>query len=291
MSFSALKKRKNTLESLKSKAQSSNSQGSYEDDRIWQLERDKADNGFAIIRFLDVSKADQDHYGEDEEVAPWAHYYTHGFKNDQGRWFFDNCLTSIGQNCPVCESNGELWNSGVDANKEIARNRKRKEHYVANIYVVKDSANPQNEGKVFLYKFGPSIFQMISDAMSPEFEDEVGFNPFDFWSGANFKLKARKSDGYIKYDKSSFDDVGPLFEDDDDIEKVWEKSYALHELIAKDKFKGYDELKSKLTKIIGGRPDTVDVPPVHEPVHEPEVADSTDDDDDSLDYFRSKLED
>ena len=292
MSFSALKKRKNNLESLKNKMQSnSGGQQSYDDDRYWTLERDKAGNGYAVIRFLDVSKADQEKAG-DSEVAPWAHYYTHAFKNEQGRWFFDNCLTSIGSNCPVCEANSELWNSGVDANKEVARQRKRKEHYVTNIYVVKDSANPQNEGKVFLYKFGPSIFDKIKDAMTPEFEDEVGFNPFDFWEGANFKLKARMSDGYVKYDKSEFDSQGPLLDDDSEMESVWSKSYALHEITDPSNFRSYDELKSKLNKIIGAtQPKIVESAPVAEVNSVPFSSDDDDDDDDSLEYFRSKLAD
>ena len=188
--FKSMRKRnKDALEKLRAKAQEKDK--NYNDDRYWYCERDKAGNGFAIIRFLDVSKADVEAATDDTDLVPWVHYYTHGFKNDQGRWFFDNCLTSIGQECPVCEANGELWSSGIDSNKDIARQRKRKEHYVSNIYIVKDTSNPENEGKVFLFRYGPKIFQKISGAMNPEFEDEVGFNPFDYYEGANFKFKTR----------------------------------------------------------------------------------------------------
>lgn len=311
--FGALRKRKNGLDALKAKAQEAQGKGgNYSDDRFWTLTRDKANNGFAIIRFLDVSKADQEHYGDDADIAPWAHYYTHGFKNEQGRWFMTNCRTSIGEECPVCQANSILWNTGDKKKQEIVRKRKRKEHYVANIYVVKDSAAPENEGKVFLYRFGKSIFEKITDAMSPQFEDEVGFVPFDFWEGANFKLKAREVDDYIKYDKSEFESPEPLA-DDDEMEEIWEKCYPLHEIVATDKFEEFDVIKAKFERVVGGGTaasavaDTddddddndTDVPEKPKrkmkakkdkvPEAEPEVDDS-DDDDDDLDYFRSKLD-
>lgn len=304
MSFSALKKRKNNLDALKEKAKQSSgkSGGSYNDDRYWNLERDKAGNGYAIIRFLDVSKADQEHYGDDADIVPWAHYYTHQFKNEQGRWFVANCLTSLGDECPVCQANSVLWNTGTDADKDTVRQRKRKEHYVANIYVVKDSANPDNEGKVFLFRFGPMIFEKITDAMSPEFEDEVGFVPFDFWEGANFKLKARKQDGYVKYDKSEFDNPGPLFDDDDKLEEIWEQAYALHEIVDRKNFEDYDKLKAKLERVIGTEAeDTAPDRPARraqaaaaakadEIPDEPDSIVESDDDDEELAYFRSKLD-
>jgi len=319
MSFSALRKRKNNLDKLKEAATASAGKGSYQDDRFWTLTRDKANNGFAIIRFLDVGKADQEHYGDDAEATPWVHYYTHGFKNAQGRWFSTNCLTSIGEECPVCQANSVLWNTGDKKNQQTVRDRKRKEHYVANIYVVKDSKNPECEGKVFLYRFGPSIFAKIKDAMSPEFEDEVGFIPFDFWEGANFKLKAREQDNYVKYDKSEFEAPGPLFEDDEEMEAVWEKCYPLHEFVSKDKFEDFETIKTKFERVVGGATavevdadddtdldDDVDLDD-DIPEEKPKAKRTTkkkatakkkvveevedDDDDDALDYFRSKLDD
>lgn len=302
MSFSALKKRKNSLDALKEKAKAGESK-SFKDDRYWYLTRDKADNGFAIIRFLDVSPADQEH-ADGEEVAPWVHYYTHQFKNKQGRWYYENCLTSIGKECPACEANSELWAEDTKESKVIVRQRKRKEHYVANIRVIKDSQNPDAEGKNFLFRFGPKIFEKISDAMDPEFEDEVGFNPFDFWEGANFKLKARKGDGdFITYDKSEFDSISPLADTDKEMEAIWKASYALHEIVAEENFKDYDVLKEKFAKITGTKSapvesakerkrreldlETEDKKPEHTPEDKP---DPEADDEEDLDYFRSKLD-
>lgn len=289
--FSSLrKKNKSNLEVLKAKTQTKES---YDDDRYWQCQRDKADNGFAIIRFLDVSKADLEHFGDSDDAVPWSHYYTHGFKNQQGRWFFDNCPTTLGDTCPVCESNSELWNSGIESDKKIVRERKRKEHYVANIYIVKDTATPENEGKVFLYKFGTKIFEKIKAAMTPEFEDEVGFNPFDFWEGANFKLKVRRVDGYINYDRSEFDSCGPLMEDDDAMEQIWSDAYPLHGIASKDKFTSYAEMKKKLDSIIGvATKAPAEATEQFEDVPEFPVSSESeaDDDGDDLDYFRSKLD-
>lgn len=306
MSFSALRKRKNRLETLKEKANAGNRK-TYSDDRFWNLERDKAGNGFAIIRFLDVSKADREKFGDSDEVLPWAHYYTHMFKNAQGRWFSAKCRTSLGEECPVCQSNSELWDTGLKANQQTVRNRKRKEHYVSNIYVVRDSNNPENEGKTFLFRYGPFIFGMINDAMNPEFEDEIGFDPFDYWEGANFKLKARISDDYVKYDKSEFEAPAPLFDNDEEMEEVWSKSYSLYEFIDPEKYEDYDTVKKNLEKVIGS--DSVPSNDVDESVQEDdeeeekpkrtrtrkpkkveEPVDEDDDDEDAIDYFRSKLE-
>ena len=292
--FKSMRKRnKDSLDKLRAKVQEKDK--SYNDDRFWFCERDKAGNGFAIIRFLDVSKADIEVANDDSDLVPWVHYYTHGFKNDQGRWFFDNCLTSLGQDCPVCEANGELWNSGIDSNKDIARQRKRKEHYVSNIYIVKDTANPENEGKVFLFRYGPKIFQKISGAMNPEFEDEIGFNPFDYYEGANFKFKIRVVDDYVNYDKSEFEPQSPLFETEEEMEEVWAQSYALQEIVSKDKFTSYDEMKSKFNKIVGSKTNDV-AKTVEETMSTPEYDPDDDipmnqDDDDDMDYFRSKLDD
>ena len=218
MSFANLKKQSG-LGSLTSKlvkeVEKMNNTGGGGDDRLWKPEVDKTGNGFAVIRFLPAP---------DEEELPWAKMYTHAFQSTGG-WYIENSLTTIGQKDPVSEHNSQLWNSGVESDKEIARKQKRKLSYYANIYVVQDKSNPQNEGKVFLYKFGKKIFDKIMEAMQPEFEDETPINPFDFWEGANFKLKIVRKDGYWNYDKSEFDRVSPLLDDDDALEALWKKQY------------------------------------------------------------------
>lgn len=242
-SFSALKRqRTSSLERLTKEINklANKEQGSKEDDRYWQPEVDKAGNGYAIIRFLPAPV---------NEELPWVRIWNHGFQGPGG-WYIENSLTTLNQPDPVAEANSKLWNSGNDKDKEIARARKRRLTYIANIYVVKDPAHPENEGKVFLYKFGKKIFDKINEKMNPEFEDESPMNPFDLWAGANFKLKIRKVEGYRNYDKSEFEESAPLLEDDDDMEAIWKSEHSLAELIAPDKFKSYDELKKRLEKVL-----------------------------------------
>jgi hypothetical protein len=176
--------------------------------------------------------------------------YSHAFQGPGG-WYIENSLTTVGQKDPVSEYNRELWNSGSEANKETVRKQKRKLSYYSNIYVVKDPANPANEGRVFLFKYGKKIFDKVMEAMQPEFEDETPINPFDFWQGANFKLKLVKKDGYWNYDKSEFDRVAPLLDDDDALEALWKKQYSLTAITAPDQFKSYEDLDKRLKYVLG----------------------------------------
>ena len=219
-----------------------NAGGSNGDDGYWKLECDKAQNGYAVIRFLPAP---------DGEDMPFVKMYSHAFQS-KGGWYIENSLTTVGQKDPVSEYNSELWNNGTDAGKDQARKQKRKLTYIANIMVVKDPANPQNEGGVFLYKFGKKIFDKIMSAMQPEFEDEEAINPFDFWEGASFKLKAKNVAGYRNYDSSEFAKVEPLLGGDDDaLEALWAKERSLAELVAADQFKDYEVLKKRLNQVLG----------------------------------------
>ena len=261
----------------------------YQDDRFWKPELDKTGNGYAVIRFLPAVQ------GED---LPWQRVWSHAFQGPGG-WYIENSLTTLNQKDPVSEENTRLWNTGVDSDKEIARKRKRKLSYYSNIFIVSDPKHPENEGKVFLFKFGKKIFDKITEAMQPAFEDEKPINPFDFWKGANFKLKIRKVDGYWNYDKSEFEGVSQLKESDDDIKAIWEKQYPLKPFVDPSNFKTYDELKEKLNRVITGTQSTttvdeVDLPPQQSTssVEMPKVNESkpASDDDDTLSYF-SKLAD
>jgi len=266
---------------------------SYKDDRFWSPERDKSGNGYAVIRFLPPSE------GED---LPWARMFSHGFQG-KGGWFIENCPTTLGLPCPVCEGNNELWNSGVEADKEIARNRKRKLSYISNIYVVSDPANKQNEGKVFLYKYGKKIFDKISEKMKPQFEDESPMNPFDYWAGANFKLKIRTVQGYVNYDKSEFDTPEPfLGGNDKDLEKIWNMQYSLREFTNPNQFKGYEDLSAKLKQVLSGSVGGGKISIVTEESEnsfektfsskpKKETFDAADEDDDAMSYFEKLVED
>ena len=247
MSFSDLKKLSKlgnlTAKLVKEVEKMNNNGSSSGDDRLWKLECDKSGNGYAVIRFLPAPE------GED---LPFVKLYSHAFQGPGG-WYIENSLTTLGQKDPVSEYNTMLWNNGTDAGKEAARKQKRKLTYVANIYVVKDPANPENEGKVFLYKFGKKIFDKLTAAMQPEFEDEEAIDPFDFWGGANFKLKAKNVAGYRNYDSSEFARPDALLDDDDAMEAIWKRQYSLAELVAADQFKDYETLKKRLDYVLGNK--------------------------------------
>ena len=245
MSFSDLKKQSSlgslTQKLVKEVEKMSTTSGGGADERLWKPEMDKTGNGFAVIRFLPAP---------DGEELPWAKMYSHAFQGPGG-WYIENSLTTIGSKDPLGEYNRELWNTGTEANKETVRKQKRKLSYYSNIYVVKDPTNPGNEGKVFLFKYGKKIFDKVMEAMQPEFEDETPINPFDFWQGANFKLKIVKKDGYWNYDKSEFDRQGPLLDDDDAMEAIWKKEYSLAAVVAPDQFKSYEDLERRLKSVLG----------------------------------------
>tara|TARA_X000000950_G_scaffold283025_1_gene382986 strand:- start:584 stop:1489 length:906 start_codon:yes stop_codon:yes gene_type:complete len=264
------------------------------DDREWKLQVDSAGNGYAVLRFLPAPKG---------EELPWVRMFNHGFQGPTGKWYIENSLTTLNQNDPVSEMNSELWNSGVEANKDIARKQKRRLSYYANVLVVKDPANPANEGQVMLYKFGKKIFDKIKDVMQPEFEDETPVNPFDFWEGVNFKLKARQVEGYRNYDKSEFETSPSAVADSDEaIEAIWNKQHSLAEIVDPKNFKSYDELKAKLTMVLAGGAKVATAESISAQTGEDDIEDVMaaspvqvtsnidDDDDDTMSYF-AKLAD
>lgn len=249
--FASLKKSSADLSRLTKEIEKINTpQGSdrEEDTRFWKLERDKAGNGMAVIRFLPAPAVDGD------DALPWVRYFDHGFKGPSGKWYIENSLTSIGQKDPVSEYNSSLWNASSDENswqRKQARDQKRRLHYIANIYVIKDPANPENEGKVKLFKFGKKIFDKITLAMNPEYEGDTPVNPFDLWNGANFKLRTRTVAGYPNYDQSVFEAAKPLSDDDAELEKIWKSEYSLKEFLDPKNYKTYDELKKRLDEVLG----------------------------------------
>ena len=248
MSISALRNQ-NSLDKLLAQVQqdekpSNDGKKSYVDERLWKPVVDKSGNGYAVIRFLPAPEGDSD--------MPWVRVWNHAFQGPTGQWFIENSLTTLNQTCPISEYNSKLWNSGVESDKEIARKQKRKLQYYANIYVVEDSMNPENNGKVMLYKFGKKIFDKLMEAMQPEFPDDPQINPFDLWEGANFKLKIRKVDGYWNYDKSEFDGKSQLKETDDELEAIYKKTHSLNDFLAPSNFKSYDELKTRLDAVLSG---------------------------------------
>jgi hypothetical protein len=298
-SFSALKRqRTSSLERLTKEINklANKETASNEDDRFWQPEVDKVGNGYAVIRFLPAPNG---------EELPWVRIWNHGFQGPGG-WYIENSLTTLGNPDPVSEMNSKLWNSGNDKDKEIVRQRKRRLTYIANIYVVKDPAHPENEGKVFLYKFGKKIFDKINEKMNPQFEDETPVNPFDLWAGADFKLKIRKVEGYRNYDKSEFSEPAPLSDDEDNMEAIWKTEHSLAALVAPDKFKSYEDLKKRLDKVLseptgaGRKTEEDDIPfdrPVSRPAAAPSVGKVTPAkpikavDDDDLEFFSKLAED
>jgi hypothetical protein len=305
MSFADLKKQSRAgslTEKLIKQVEKLNSGESGGDDRFWKPEVDKAGNGYAVIRFLPAPEGCE---------LPWAQVWSHAFQGPGG-WYIENSLTTMGQKDPVSEHNRVLWNSGSDRDKETARKQKRKLSYYANIYVVSDPAHPENEGRVFLYKFGKKIYDKITEAMQPQFADEQAVNPFDFWEGANFKLKIRKVEGYWNYDKSEFDKPSALLDDDDKLERIYKNLNDLNEFSAASNFKSYEDLKKRFDYVLGAKaparqdPETVEedeqweaerrgesTPSRSTPSFEiarPAVQEDDEDADDALSYFQKLAE-
>ena len=305
MSFASLKKNRTTqLESLTAELSKLNTKSTQAaDDRFWYPAVDKAGNGYAVIRFLPPT---------DGEDVPFVRVWDHGFKGPSGKWYIENSLTTIGEQDPVAEYNSKLWNATDDDNspqRRQARTQKRRLTYISNVIVLKDPAKPENEGKVFLFKYGKKIFDKLQEVMHPQFPDEQPMNPFDLWDGANFQVKIRNVEGYRNYDKSQFAETGPLLDDDDKLEKIWKKQHALKPFIDKSNFKTYDELKRKLTEVLGLDETFGEVPdnkpraqkpkavakseddeiPFDPPLIKPKATE--DDDDESLAFFKSLAND
>jgi hypothetical protein len=295
-SFAALKKsRSSSLSKLVTETAKINApaEGSNDDNRFWTPSVDKAGNGYAVIRFLPEPK------GED---LPWVRVFSHGFQGPAGKWYIENSLTTFNEKDPVSEYNSTLWNNGTEAGKEQARKQKRRLSYIANIYVVKDPANPENEGQVRLYKFGKKIFDKLNEKMNPEFEDETATNPFDFWEGADLKLKIRNVEGYRNYDKSEFAEVSPLLDGDDaKLETVYDSMFSLQEFLDRKHFKTYAELQAKLDMVLGLAGATATAPsvmsaeenvvemPVQKEASAPKI-ESSDSDDENLSFFEKLAE-
>lgn len=245
MSFANLKRNRDQISKLVGAAEAAGTGGgkkNYGDDRVWKPTVDKAGNGYAVLRFLPAAEGQE---------LPWVRYWDHGFKGPTGQWYIEKSLTSIGEQDPVSEANSELWATGTEQAKDEVRRRKRRLHYVVNAYVVSDPSNPENEGKVVLYQFGKKIFDKIKDVMQPQFADEDPINPFDFWDGAHFKLKIRQVEGYRNYDKSEFASATPLSADDSELEEIYGKMHDLSEFTDPKNYKSYNELKTKLDKVLG----------------------------------------
>ena len=288
MSITTLRK-SNTLDKLLAQVQSESApqeSKSYVDERLWKPELDKSGTGQAVIRFLPAP---------DGEELPWIKMFKHAFQGPTGKWYIENSLTTVNKTDPVSEHNTSLWNTGLESDKETARKQKRKLEYYSNIYVVSDPKHPENEGKVFLFRSGKKIFDKNMAAMQPEFEDETPINPFDFWEGANFKLKIRKVDGFWNYDKSEFDSVTALADSDEKLDGIWKTQYSLQEFLAPTNFKSYDELKKRLDDVLSGTvtasaasmidEDVVETPQFKsEP--QPTIPSVEEDDDDTMSYFQ-----
>jgi len=291
MSLDTLK-RSNSLDKLLNAVKEDNApqeKKSYIDERLWKPELDKSGNGYAVLRFLPAPEG---------EELPWVKLWNHAFQGPTGQWYIENSLTTINQKDPVSEYNSKLWNSGVESDKEIARKQKRKLQYFSNILVVSDPKHPENEGRVFLFRFGKKIFDKMMEAMQPAFEDETPINPFDFWEGADFKLKIRKVDGFWNYDKSEFSSKSAISDDESKIESIWKSQYSLAEYTAPTNFKSYDELSTRFHQVISGTTkvgnvsEEIEDEPIAKPVVDTKPVESPvtskEEEDDTMDYF-SKL--
>ena len=299
MSFSDyLANRQQAFDNITSSIQKETTQGSKSqgDDRIWTAKRGKDGTGYAVVRFLP---------GKDLNKTPWVRMYSHGFQGPTGKWYIENSLTTIGQQDPVSEFNSKLWNNGTEAGKDQARKQKRRTNYYANVLVLKDPENPQNEGQVKIFRFGQKIFDMIMGAMQPEFADEEALNPFDLIDGSNFRIKIKTVAGYANYDSSSFEAKSPLSEDDSKLEAIFNAQHDVQAMVDPSEFKSFDELQSKLNSVLGLDGSVSEPAPVAEPApiptaettqsseefsavfEAPAETQSSSDDDDLESYFKS----
>ena len=283
MTFADLKRKSQTnFQFLQKELEKSSTAKAGADERLWRPELDATGNGYAVIRFLPAP---------DGEALPWAKLYAHAFQGPGG-WYIENSLTTLGNNDPVSAANNQLWNSGVESDKDIARQRKRKLSYYSNIFVVSDPKHPENEGKVFLYKYGKKIHDKILAAMQPEFQDETPINVFDFWEGANFKLKIKTVAGFWNYDSSEFAAPAALSTDDEEMENIWKEAHSLEAFTAPDQFKTYDQLQQRLNAVLNTAPavrqaqaeEEYEPTPVVDRV--PSTPTSTPEEDDALSYFQ-----
>ena len=287
MTFADLKRKSQTnFQFLQKELEKSSNAKAGADERLWRPELDATGNGYAVIRFLPAP---------DGESLPWAKLYAHAFQGPGG-WFIENSLTTLGQNDPVSAANNLLWNSGVESDKDIARQRKRKLSYYSNIFVVSDPKHPENEGKVFLYKYGKKIHDKILAAMQPEFQDETPINVFDFWEGANFKLKIKTVAGFWNYDSSEFAAPAALSTDDEEMENIWKTAHSLEAFTAPDQFKTYEALQQRLNVVLNTAPavSQAQAEEEFEPVpvvdRVPSTPTSTPEEDDALSYFQKLAE-
>ncbi len=251
------------LAEMKKKEEESKSFG---DSRFWRFTFDKATmKGSAIIRFLPDRPSD--------DALPYVNYFSHWFNYHDGSQtlvYNQNCITSIGKQCPVCTKNRKYWKSPHPEDEKIARDRKRKSHFVSNILVIKDPANPDNEGKVFLWDFGPQLASYYKRAMfgpdkdDEDFDEEKDYSselwyPQDFFEGANFLVKStkKKNSKFLTYTISKWADPSPIFEglDEDEMEEkldeIFKKVTPLDEWMEPDKFPSEDETRKKLACILG----------------------------------------
>ena len=294
-----MQNRKSAFEKLTDnlKTELHGNQDNRTDDRIWKPKMGKDGTGYAVIRLLP---------GTDSSKTPWVRMYDHGFQGPTGKWYIENSLTTIGQKDPVSEYNSTLWNSGIEANKDIARKQKRRTSYFANALVLKDPENPTNEGTVKIFRFGQKIFDKIMSVMQPEFADDTPVNPFDLVEGANFRIKIKTVSGYWNYDSSEFEKSSPLSEDDNKMKSVFEAQHNVHDLISEDNFKSYDDLVTRLNEVTEKTSPEVSVPEAPQSNSEwndvfkkeqtptPAVtatSTSSDDDEDLEDYFKSLAKD
>jgi len=301
--FASMKKSRMGFDQLAKKFES-DKQGGYsnKDERLFYPKLDENKNGQAVIRFLPPSE------GED---TPWVKVYSHGFKGPKGKWYIEECPTTIGKECPLCEANSKLveshggWDSTPESDKTIVRKRKRRLQYISNVLIVEDKKNPEREGKVMIFKYGAKIFDKLKSAMYPEFDGEEQINPFDFWEGADFRLRIRKYEGNVNYDKSEFASSSPIAKTDKAIEEIWNQQHKLGEFLFEDRFKPYEDLQRQVVRTLGGssastataqdvsKQATVDAPVVREEEAAPKQkveTPSTSETDEAMDFFRKMAE-
>lgn len=264
-------------------AVAASSGGFTKDDRIWKytyLDSGKKDlktkksimYSSSVIRFLpipfiDIRKQDEGKISAEAVLSPVVLVCRHDFKSSNGSRYSELALKTLGQECPVNEHDRPLWEAWKDAgkpdnnDKKVLVGRIAKDEYYANILVVDDKAAPDNNGKVFLFKFSAAIKKMIDQAFDPSIPTNPTFDPFDPFDGAELHLtfmgEERSFNGWnglVPADmskESSWVNNPMCGGDEAKIEETMELAYSLQDFIDPALFKSYAVLKERLLAVLG----------------------------------------
>ena len=216
------------------------------DQRFYKPKFNKDGTFSAVVRFLPGPVKDGN-----EEIS-MIKKYSHYFSGPGGK-YDEECLTTISQQCPVCDENKKCWDAG---DKQTSRTRARVNSGITNILVINDPQAPENNGKVFLYKFGKKIIEKINEAKKPTNPTKKAIEVFSYYEGANFYITGKKTvtaegQKFTDYTSSSFESNPSAIGDDNYIESIDKQLHSVEEFIKPTNFKSYAALQELFSRVMG----------------------------------------